>query len=87
METLWGFAGRRGECVRSRGELRLKRNVGRRPAQGGRGRGALNRGRGEERGLFRAVQHVGALLLQWMASEGGREKDVRRQEINALSEI
>ena len=78
--------------MRSRGELRLKRNVGRRPAEDG-GRGGREGGfkQGERgRGLFRAVQHVGALLLQWMASEGGeREKGEERcrLEINALSEV
>ena len=88
-KTLWKFAGR-GECVRSRGELRLKRNVGRARAdevgrwKGREGRGALSRRRGEERrGEERrggcSVQHVEALLLQWMASAEARKEGIGRK--------
>ena len=74
--------------MRSRGELRLKRNVasGERTKEeedgaerkGGRA-GALSRQRGRERGGC-SVQHVVALLLQWMASAEGR-KEGRKEDV------
>ena len=83
-KTLWKFAGR-GECVRSRGELRLKRNVGRARAdevgrwKGRKGGFKQEERRGEERRGGCSVQHVEALLLQWMASAEARKEGIGRK--------
>ena len=70
-ETLWRFAGR-GECVRSRGELRLKRNVGRRPAEDGGREGALNRGR-EREGVVPCGAACWSITLAMDGFRGGRK--------------